>query len=572
MSIYKLEGHSLVYSKENYMIKGRLKDLSAAVSKINVNEILNLAKRYHENYLIRSSEKDLDNAILYYLEVIKIEPSMSEAYCKLASLMLEKGDIDIDSALEECSKAKKLDLNSSAASLYSGYFLKADGRFDEAEAEFKSAIELNGFLSAKPRIALGATIIEKLHTLEKFNFKEFLRGMYYFCSGIMMISFDSDIVRLICKSILEDIRVLFFKFNGSLYKNFKNYEKAVKVYENAAESTGRINMFYSEIGDLSIESGNYPQAVKYYKKSLESSPDNAVLWAKLADILQRNYIDNIDEIKDCYDHLLELEPTNAAIYYELGHLYLKLEDKFSTVNAFKRAVEIEPDNAYYHNSLAYSLIQLEDYDAAINEYQKAIKLNPDNQWTSIVSQALGAIYHQIKNNHDAAIVAYQTAVILDPLNVDVFIALGEVYQGKNDFTNAIECYCEAIKLDPEIPRVYHNLGMALWEKDYIDEAIMAYHKAITLDPQYESALNNLGVVYLDGAGKPDEALINFTRAIKCNPNFALAYYNKGRAYSVLNNKTDAAKYYQMAIDINKFTEELDEIEIENRLYEMFSVD
>ena len=43
----------------------------------------------------------------------------------------------------------------------------------------------------------------------------------------------------------------------------------------------------------------------------------------------------------------------------------------------------------------------------------------------------------------------------------------------------------------------------------------------------------------------------FTKAIKHNPNYALAYYNKGRCYQSMKNKSGAAKYYQMAIDINK---------------------
>ncbi len=55
-----------------------------------------------------------------------------------------------------------------------------------------------------------------------------------------------------------------------------------------------------------------------------------------------------------------------------GILYLRKDDKFSAVNAFKKAIEIDPHNAFYHNSLAYALVQLQDYDGAISEYQKAI--------------------------------------------------------------------------------------------------------------------------------------------------------------------------------------------------------
>ena len=108
-------------------------------------------------------------------------------------------------------------------------------------------------------------------------------------------------------------------------------------------------------------------------------------------------------------------------------------------------------------------------------------------------------------------------------------------------------------------------------KNYVDEAVIAYQKAIALDTKYEIAFNNLGVVYLDGLGRSEEALAMFSQAIKNNPNYALAYYNKGRAFEVFGNKADAAKFYQLAIDINKLTDELNEEEILERIYKLFDV-
>jgi len=87
---------------------------------------------------------------------------------------------------------------------------------------------------------------------------------------------------------------------------------------------------------------------------------------------------------------------------------------------------------------------------------------------------------------------------------------------------------------------------------------------------YEIAYNNLGVVYLEGSGDIKSALEAFSKAIKNNPNYALAYYNKGRAYEAVKNHAEAANYYQMAIDLNVLTNELDGEEIEERLHRLFS--
>jgi len=552
------------------MLKGRLKDQDNSINT-DIQKILILAKEAHEDYLIRAKESDLENALLYYFQAIKIDPSISEAYYKLASLMWEKGQIDLKSALEQCEKAVSLDPSSPTARLYFGYFLKTAGKFNEAEDEFKNAIKLGGIFYAKPRIALGSTIIQKTRTTTP-SLYEFSRGMYHFLSGIMLILWDLNAIKMFSKSVIEDIRLSAFDIKANIFKRFNKIDKVVEIYENAAEHTGKNELFYSKIADLSLEHGNPDQAIDYYKSAIKSSPDNIGLWAKLTSILQHYYADNTDELTNCYLKISELDPNNAKIHYELGHLHLKTEDSYNALESFKQATSIDKKNPYYHNSLAYAYVQVKDYESAINEYQKAIRLNPDSEWTSIVSQALGAIYQQIKGNTDAAIVAYQTATVLDPLNIDAFIALAETYQEIGDYNNAIDNYLEAIKLDPTIAKVYCNLGLALWEKDYVEEAIIAYQKATALNPKYDIAFNNLGVAYLDGSGKVEEALAIFSMAIKNNPNYALAYYNKGRAYQAFGNKTEAANYYQMAIDINKLTDEFDETEVETRLFNLFSVD
>jgi len=552
------------------MLKETFKSQMPVFSGADINQILDLAQKSHENYLIRSNQNDLDNALVYYLEAIKINPSIPHVYYKLASLLWEKGDIDISSAIQKCRKAIELDSKSSNARLYLGYFLKAAGNYKEAEKTFKASIKLSRLSSSKPRIALGLTIIQRLRQSD-FNLPDFIKGIYYFASGVMMASYDYDVIRMFYKSSMLDFSAFCHKTKATFHKKTGNYTKTIETYEKAAILTGRKDLFYSKIGDLLIELQNPQKAVDFYKKALATAQDDIILWAKLAEILQNFDKNNYEEIIGCFNQIVRLEPSNSNLFYELGHLYLRKEDKFSAVNSFKRAIEIEPHNAFYHNSLAYALVQLQDYDGAISEYQKAIRLNPDNEWTSIVSQALGAIYHQVKDNMDAAIVAYQTAIVLDPNNIDAFLALGEVYQDRDDFDNAIDCYCHAIKLDPDIPKLYCNMGLVLWEKGCIEEAIIAYHKAVSLNPKYEIAFNNLGVVYLDGTNSPEEAIIMFTNAIKHNPNYALAYYNKGRCYQAMKNKASAAKYYQMAIDINKLTNEIDEYEIQERLCNLFSV-
>jgi tetratricopeptide (TPR) repeat protein len=248
---------------------------------------------------------------------------------------------------------------------------------------------------------------------------------------------------------------------------------------------------------------------------------------------------------------------------------LRKEDKIHSVNAFKLALEHEENNPFYHNSLAYAYTRAELYDEAIEHYQAAISQNPDNEWTSIVCQALGAIYGEIKGNIEAAVAAYQAGLILDPKNYDIHLSLGDIYMADYDLDNAIRAYCDAITISPDEPRAYTKAGVALWEKDFLEEALISSHKAADLDPENPGVFNNLGILYLDGLLDAMEALDYFERSIELKPTYALAHFNAGRASQYMGFTNDAANYYQRALELNEETHELDRDDILTRLYSLF---
>ena len=55
----------------------------------------------------------------------------------------------------------------------------------------------------------------------------------------------------------------------------------------------------------------------------------------------------------------------------------------------------------------------------------------------------------------------------------------------------------------------------------------------------------------------------------CSCHSRLSTVFGGRAAQALNNKTLAAEYYQHAMNLNKLTNELEEKDIRERLYELF---
>lgn len=541
-----------------------------AANPNKAKEYLEKARIAHENYLIRQQNSDLQKAIEYYIDAVKYDPTMPEAYYRLATLMWEQGQISLDTAIEQCKTAVSLAPQNINAHLYTGFFMKLAQDFKSAENEFKSAIKMDNLKSARPRLILSQSILQKINS-KNGTVKDYLSFLYYFLSGSVMLAWDRPSMKMFYKNMTDDFTVFTYNTVGKFLEKFKFYPTAENVYKKAITATNHGEIFYSKMGDLALKNKEMDLTVDCYRKVLEENPLNRDVLIKLATVLQTYFPDNTDEAIDCYSKLLEFDIDTPQIYYELGHLYLKKEDKINSISAFKLALERDPENPFYNNSLAYAYSKAELYDDAIEHYQKAIALNPDNEWTSVVCEALGSIYAEIKGNIDAAVSTYQAGIILDPNNYNLHLSLGDIHMAAYDLDNAIRAYCDAIMINPNDYRAYSKAGIALWEKDYLEEALVSFHKAVDLNPDNEYSLNNLGILYLDGLGDAEEALEYFEAAVELNPNYTLAYFNAGRASQAMGFTNDAANYYQMAIDLNKITQDLDEEDIVTRLHKLFDI-
>ncbi len=538
---------------------------------IDVNAILELARKSHEQYLIKFQREYLDEAIDYYISAIKMNPNLSETYYRLATLLWDNGQISLSAAIEQCQSAVSISPENPNARIYTAYFLNMAGKYDEAEKEFKKAIELNPLKSARPRLSLAMMLLNKMKT-DKISFREFSKSLYYLLSGSMTLPLDKPSLKMIYKNCGELCAIKTFEAYGKILEKFHKYPDAIRTYDIAAEKTGREELFFSKIGDISIQNEAPEIALDSYLRALDANPNNCELLAKIATVIQTYFDEKIDTAIDCYTRILEIAGQDERVYYELGHLYLKKDDSINAVNAFKLALSLALDNPFYHNSLGYALVQMEQYDEAIEHYQIAINLNPDNEWTSIVCQALATIQHKVKENSEAAVALYQMALVLNPACEDSYISIGDIHFENNETELAIKAYCDAISANPENPKAYSKCGMALWEADYVDEAIVAYNKAIALDPEYDVALNNLGVVYLDGIGNINESIFLFQDAVALNPDYTLAYFNLGRAYQAIGDKIRAAENYQIAADLNEVTSDVDADDLQRRIYSLFETD
>jgi tetratricopeptide (TPR) repeat protein len=434
----------------------------------------------------------------------------------------------LDKAINYINMAIKKDEKYSKA-----YYLLAEtytkkARFADAIAYAKKSITFKPF-----RNSCAHFLLHNLYKISAFrNFKTSLKSNFEFFLSILTLPFDNQAVKNVLRALS------YFKFFPILMKGYyqiqtKGLNQAIDIYIQAIEEAPGFVPLYCLLGDIYRSVGQYDDAINEYK---------AAIWL------------------DCL---------NIPAYRHLCQAYEEQGDFDSAIDIYQKLIIILPTMPEFHSNLANIYYLKGEIDEAISHYQAAITLNPNKKWTSIISQTLGYVHQQNGKDLDAAISAYQSAYLLTPEDIDIYVNLGSAFYDKEDYNNALTVYRSALELDPANAKIHCNLGFLHWGKGDTDEAIKEYELAIEYDKAYDIAYNNLGVIYLDDLGRIQQAVELFTKAIEYNPNYALAHFNLARAITVRGDKIEAAKLYQVAQDINKVTNELDPQDITSKINDLF---
>jgi len=535
----------------------------------NAQKTMEKAVEAHQRYLLKSSNDDLTTAINCYIETIKENPDQSSAYYHLATLLHSNGQIGVENAIEQCTRAIELNPTDANAHMYLGYFLSLNQQFDEAKNEFKIAIKLKPATS-RTRLVLALTCLEKIkNATTKKSLTDFTGALYYGLTGTLMSMFDKASIKMLYQNIVDDLNFAKHRAIGNFFEKINSEKKAYNIYLSAVDNSKKSIALYERMARIAIKKNRHDIAFDCLNNVVILSNNDPMKVVNAIEYIEEHQADRVNELIDYYTILANHYPELSKCYYELGHLYLKKDEKINALSAFKLALKYDDNNPYYQNSLAYAYVQLEQYDSAIGLYKKALEANPNDEWSAVVAQALAAIYHQVKGNSDAAISMLENSLLLTKNKSQIHEAIADIYYDNEQLEQAIEYYQRALKDDENNPKLYSRLAMAFWEKDCIEKAIIFYSKAIELDSTYDIAYNNLGVVFLDGLGDASRAIEYFRTAVEINPNYVLAHFNLARSHETMNEKINAAKQYQKALNLNKIHNELDNKIIEERLYRLF---
>lgn len=530
--MFKIRQHRQQLNKEfktNNTLQRAIEKCQIELAKDPTNAQLHvrLGDLYIEWHLdIHQARQYIDEAITEYQRALESYINSSEVYFKIGMAFYYKNEID--RAINYFNLAVEKDEKCAEAYYMLACCHTKKAHFPDALEYAKKSIKLKPFSSSRAHFLR----YNLYRVMSVKTFKTSLKRQREFLLSVMCLPFDKGAIKSVMK-VISYLQFLPMLLKGWIMVARNGIEDAVDLYREALEKAPGFILLYCLLGDIYRAMGRYEDAILEYKMAII------------------------------------LDSLNITAYRSLCAVYEELGDLDSAIESYQKLIEIQPNAAEYYSNLANILYLRGDAKEAISYYQNAITLNPKPEWTSIIAQTLGYVFQESEKNTDAAISAYQSAYLLTPTDIDIFINLGSAFYDKQEYNNALTVYRRALEFDPANAKIHCNLGFLHWGKGDIDEAIKEYELSIKYDPSYDIAYNNLGVIYLDDLGRVQQAIELFEKAIHYNPNYALAHYNLGRSVAIKGDKVEAAKLYQVAMDLNNVTNELDPQEITDKIQGLF---
>jgi Flp pilus assembly protein TadD/GGDEF domain-containing protein len=148
-----------------------------------------------------------------------------------------------------------------------------------------------------------------------------------------------------------------------------------------------------------------------------------------------------------------------------------------------------------------------------------------------------------------AVREFKTALILDPMEVNVHNSLGVCYGEMENFSQALEEFETTMQLDPTEIMAIYNAGIVNMLMGNREKALEFFHEAHRRGKDIFEVAFQIGKLYLEN-GDPEKGKCYLQKAVSLHPVSGSAFRYLGDCYDALNQTDAAVQAYEKAIKKN----------------------
>jgi predicted AlkP superfamily phosphohydrolase/phosphomutase/tetratricopeptide (TPR) repeat protein len=172
--------------------------------------------------------------------------------------------------------------------------------------------------------------------------------------------------------------------------------KAKELLHELVQENVDTQPYYIDLLNLAIRENDYSLARIYLNKIHSKDGSTARLFIEEAKILMGE--GEIGKALNLLEHLSNKESLRGPVRFELGKLYLQIENQKKALEQFQLAVKFQPDKAKYQHALALCYLDLGKTEEALDHVLTAVELIrhfPDAHYT------LGRILEKMGEKEEA---------------------------------------------------------------------------------------------------------------------------------------------------------------------------
>ncbi len=323
-----------------------------------------------------------------------------------------------------------------------GNSLQESGKFDEAAAAYKQAVELHPDFSWSYH-SLGDVLL-KLEQWEEavcayrkaveLN-PDFSWSYHNLGDALLKLErWEDTVTAYRCEIALNSDFAWSFCNLGDALTQLKYWDEAIAAYLKAVQIDGDLPGIYDKLGYALRQTESDLKSV-LQKCQLQVTRENQVFYLDLA----RN-LGKCDRPKSAiifYEYFLTFVPDSAVVSAELEQLLKQQKNCVSTLASARATVAQKPDDCWSYYNLGAVLSHQKKWDEAATSFLKAIEINPDipwwfyyNLWEVLVKQ----------NKLEEVASLYRGVVAAQPEAFWPYLNLGEVLTRQGKIEEAISCY------------------------------------------------------------------------------------------------------------------------------------
>ena len=151
------------------------------------------------------------------------------------------------------------------------------------------------------------------------------------------------------------------------------------------------------------KSSQYKKLIKHINKAQEiaakvevDQEDIVHLWSMKGSVLWR--LNRLDEALECYDKVLELNPSDVNAWTDKAVYYCLLGKWQEAIDSCDKATELDPKNIEAWCNKGHALSRLRRHEEALTCYDRALEINPMH-WVSLNDK--GAALYQLGRYEEA---------------------------------------------------------------------------------------------------------------------------------------------------------------------------